>query len=236
MDHLPWLVERSSANGGSEPCGHALMASCPPEPFPELTPDIPFGYKSLPPVPNGNNNTHSHSQALSPLQNTNNRNFSRNGGVVVKSENSPIALDADTANDNGNSSGMRTWQLSKADLATLLEASKRLNLDGEITPVMAWREVLAHPRLGELVERDFAKLSDELIGKVRCYGCVLPFPPPLPVPSFTVARWKRRLEAGSNELTIVVNRFGAVMEEFEVRDALESVFSTKPEPLANIVY
>jgi hypothetical protein len=26
-----------------------------------------------------------------------------------------------------------------------------------------------------------------------------------------------------------VSRFGAVMEEFEVRDALENVFSTKPD-------
>ncbi|KAI4602723.1 hypothetical protein KJ359_007941 [Pestalotiopsis sp. 9143b] len=142
MDHMPWLVERASEAGG-DPCGHALMASCPPEPFNELNDEIPFGYK--------------HAQ---PEQ---------------------------------NRSGQRTWELSKADLATLLDLSKKLDLDGEITPVMAWGVVLQHPRFAELRIEDFQKLSDDLKGKVRCYG------------------------------------FGAVLEEFEVRDALNAVFSTKPE-------
>jgi hypothetical protein len=118
MDHMPWLLERATETGG-EPCGHALMASCPPEPFPELTPDIPFGYTHV------------------------------NGDLK---------------------SGQRTWELSKADLATLLDLSKRLNLDGEITPVMAWGMVLGHPRLGELRAEDFQILGDNLKGKVRCYG------------------------------------------------------------------
>ena len=125
MDHLPWLLERGTETGGAEPCGHALMASCPPEPFPELTTDIPFGYANV------------------------------KGGDV---------------HDN---SGQRTWELSKADLATLLDLSKRLNLDGEITPVMAWGMVLGHPRLGELTTADFVRLTEELGSKMRCYGCVI---------------------------------------------------------------
>ncbi len=111
MDHMPWLLERG-ADAGGEPCGHALMASCPPEPFPELTPDIPFGYSN------------------------------------IKNE--------DTK------SGQRTWELSKGDLATLLSLSEKLNLDGEITPVMAWGMVLAHPRLSDLSPPDFRKLTEEL--------------------------------------------------------------------------
>lgn len=139
MLHLPWLLDRTNGGGG-EPCGHALMASCPPEPFSNLpNKDVPFG-------------------------------------------------DAHTKPAHGP-----TWELSKGDLATLLDLSKRLDLDGEITPVMAWGKVLDHPRLGELDSEDFAKLLDELKDKVRCYG------------------------------------FGAVMEEFEVRDALNAVFSAKPE-------
>lgn len=122
MDHLPWLLERGIETGGSESCGHALMASCPPEPFPELTPDIPFGYANV------------------------------KGGDL--------------------DSGQRTWELSKADLNTLLDLSKRLDLDGEITPVMAWGMVLAHPRLAEMSLQDFQKLTDELGRKVRCYGYV----------------------------------------------------------------
>jgi hypothetical protein len=38
---------------------------------------------------------------------------------------------------------------------------------------MAWGMVLAHPRLGELRQEDFARLAEELGGKVRCYGYVL---------------------------------------------------------------
>ncbi len=128
MDHMPWLLERGTEVGGSEPCGHALMASCPPEPFPELTPDIPFGYSNVR-APGG----------------------SGSGGGAVET-------------------GQRTWELSKADLATLLDLSQRLNLDGEITPVMAWGMVLAHPRLPELREDDFVRLAEELGSKVRCYG------------------------------------------------------------------
>lgn len=138
MKHLPWLLERTT-DADNEPCGHALMASCPPEPFPELTPDIPFGYSNV----NGELN-----------------------------------------------SGQRTWELSKADLSTLLDLSKRLNLDGEVTPVMAWGLIMAHPRFYEARAEDFNRLAEELLRKIRCYG------------------------------------FGAVMEEFEVRDTIESVFGS----------
>ncbi|KAI1504456.1 hypothetical protein F5X99DRAFT_372481 [Biscogniauxia marginata] len=147
MEHLPWLLERASDTGG-EVCGHALMASCPPEPFAELNSEIPFGF--------------AHTSAA-----------------------------AAAAADRGQP--LRTWELSKGDLATLLDLSKRLDLDGEITPVMAWGMILAHPRLTELRRGDFEKIIDDLKGKVRCYG------------------------------------FGAVMEEFEVRDALNAALSSKPE-------
>ncbi|KAJ9137918.1 AP-1-like transcription factor [Pleurostoma richardsiae] len=169
MDHLPWLLERDSPTGAPTACGHALMASCPPEPFSELTPDIPFGYANVRPLP----------PAAAPGDPLDSAAAARigaaPGGAAQQQE------------------LQRTWELSKADLATLLDLSKRLNLDGEITPVMAWGMVLAHPRLGELKPEDFRRLAEELGGKIRCYG------------------------------------FGAVMEEFEVRDALENIFSVKPE-------
>ncbi|XMA17682.1 hypothetical protein WAI453_010473 [Rhynchosporium graminicola] len=94
---------------------------------------------------------------------------------------------------NQNGTAQKTWDLTKPDLANLLDLSKRLNLDGEITPVMAWGMVLGHPRFQELSTKDFEHMCMELGAKVRCYG------------------------------------FGAVLEEFEVRDVLESVFYTKPE-------
>ncbi|TVY47401.1 hypothetical protein LOCC1_G001817 [Lachnellula occidentalis] len=92
-----------------------------------------------------------------------------------------------------NGDAQKTWDLSKTDLSNLLDLSKRLDLDGEITPVMAWGMLLSHPRFAELKLEDFESMSHELKTKIRCYG------------------------------------FGAVLEEFEVRDALASVFNVKSE-------
>jgi hypothetical protein len=110
MDHMEFLVGRAAEPEG-DPCGHALMATCPPHP------DI--------------------------------------------SENNPHE-------SFGGEKG--TWMLQKADLSTLLDLSRRLNLDGEITPVMAWGMVLAHPRFLELTLLDFERIKGDLKGKVRCYG------------------------------------------------------------------
>ncbi len=196
MNHLPWMLERGTAPGTStEPCGHALMASCPPEPFADLSPDIPFG---LPQHSQQHSHSHSHSH-------------SHGGQSHSHGDNSGGGTGGGTG---GGGNG--TWQLSKGDLATLLDLSKRLNLEGEITPVMAWGMVLAHPRLGEMRGEDFARLAEELGGKVRCYGYVFFF---FPVFFFFLAPL----------LMLTVGRFGAVMEEFEVRDALENVFSMRPD-------
>ena len=125
MDHMQFLVERSSEPDG-DPCGHALMASCPPEPFPETNSDLPFGH-------------------------------------------TPIYANGETT--------QKTWDLSKPDLANLLDLSQRLNLDGEITPVMAWGMILAHPRFSEMTTADFKLICAELGGKARCYGYVIPHLP-----------------------------------------------------------
>lgn len=117
MDHMQFLVERASEPEG-EPCGHALMASCPPDAFLDEHPEIPFGHTSHGSAP-------------------------------------------DT---------QKTWDISKPDLANLLDLSKRLNLDGEITPVMAWGMILGQERFAELTIADFQKICDDLKGKVRCYG------------------------------------------------------------------
>lgn len=165
MDHMPWLLERSAANGGKDPCGHALMASCPPEPYSELSPDTHFGHKHsgsnhLAQQPSFNNNN-----------NSGNRNAPANAAAGVAAGVSQLAIS--TAMDvDADDGAPRTWELSKTGLSTLLDLSKKLNLDGEITPVMAWGMVLGHPRLGELSEKDFTTLAEELTSKVRCYGYV----------------------------------------------------------------
>ncbi|EJP63983.1 AP-1-like transcription factor [Beauveria bassiana] len=147
MAHLPFLMDRASGEEG-DPCGHALMASCPPVPFKDIPQSSPFVGTD---------------------------------GTPIKKEEIP---------------SQGTWQVSKADLSTLLDLSKRLDLDGEITPVMAWGMIMSHPHFAALSAADVQRIAEELGRKVRCYG------------------------------------FGAVMEDFELRDAFESVCSNRLEQMA----
>ncbi|RDA90919.1 hypothetical protein CP533_4461 [Ophiocordyceps camponoti-saundersi (nom. inval.)] len=141
MQHLPILLERA-AGSDSEPCGHALMVSCPPTPS---------------------------------------TNESAKTSIVKK--------------ETQVSPSQGFMGLNKGDLATLLDLSKKLDLDGEITPVVAWGMILSHPRFTELRSDDIRRLAEELSQKVRCYG------------------------------------FGAVLEEFELRDAFESILPCDPETM-----
>lgn len=117
MDHMQFLVERAAEPGG-DPCGHALMASCPPDAFMDKHPDVPFGHGS----------------------------------------------------NHAPGTTQKTWDISKSDLANLLDLSKRLNLNGEITPVMAWGLILGHHRFLEMTLDDFEAIAKELGAKSRCYG------------------------------------------------------------------
>jgi hypothetical protein len=67
---------------------------------------------------------------------------------------------------------MQTWDLSKGDLARLLDLSSKLELGGEVTPVMAWKMVTMDPRVAKLNQADFDALSSRLLERVRCYGYV----------------------------------------------------------------
>jgi hypothetical protein len=66
----------------------------------------------------------------------------------------------------------QTWTITKGDLKKLLNLSRELKLNGEITPVQAWSMVLSHPRLTELTSEDLDLMVLELKDKVRCYGYV----------------------------------------------------------------
>ncbi len=121
MAHLPFLMDRGSGPEG-EPCGHALMASCPPVPFKDIPQATPFAGTD---------------------------------GTVIKKEETP---------------SQGTWQVTKADLSTLMDLSKRLDLDGEITPVMAWGMIMSHPQFAALSAADVQRIAEELGRKVRCYG------------------------------------------------------------------
>ena len=56
---------------------------------------------------------------------------------------------------NGNA--QKTWDLSKGDLANLLDLSKRLNLDGEITPVSMY--ILGSFHMDGFVSRDLCLVA-----------------------------------------------------------------------------
>ncbi|WPG98756.1 Hypothetical protein R9X50_00155000 [Acrodontium crateriforme] len=74
-----------------------------------------------------------------------------------------------------------------------------LDITTEITPIMAWKYIFQHERVGELNEQDFEHIKNELSGKVRCYG------------------------------------FGAVMEQFELEDALKSVLESKQQSIMPVM-
>lgn len=67
-------------------------------------------------------------------------------------------------------SGQQTWKLSKSELSTLLDLSERLDLKGELTPVMAWKMIISDPRVTEFDSEDFEQLLQSLQTRVRCYG------------------------------------------------------------------
>lgn len=121
MEHMQFLMERSE--GGEDPCGHALMASCPP--------NIHVAVQPVPEIPYGH-------------------------GMQAMPQGAP--------------ENQKTWDLKKGDLALLLDLSTRLNLEGEITPVMAWGMVLTHPGLYQLGVMQIEQIRDELLCKIRCYG------------------------------------------------------------------
>ncbi len=92
---------------------------------------------------------------------------------------------------SNSSSGQGACILSKSGLAGLLERSRQLDLNGEVTPVMVWDMIMKHPRFSEFTPADFEKITKELSAKVKCYG------------------------------------FGAIFEEFEVRDVIENILLSR---------
>lgn len=90
--------------------------------------------------------------------------------------------------------GVKTYELPPANLNTLLNLSRQLVTDNEITPIMALQSLRDHEMYPMLTKDDIRRIMDDLVAKVRCYG------------------------------------FGAVLEDFEFRDSLNSVLGCKMEP------
>lgn len=99
--------------------------------------------------------------------------------------------------------------IAMPDLMKLLDLSNRLPLDGEITPIMAWAMILQDQKFKELSKEDVQQIKGELLAKVRCYGY-----------DFLLATMRTCTDFARYS-------FGAVLEEFEVRDALMTVLAGK---------
>lgn len=122
MNHLPYLLDK--IHGGERPSGHALMASCPPQPFSKLP-----------------------------------------AGSLFSTERIKDELDT----------GQGTYNLSSVDLASLMDLSAKISLEGEVTPIMAWGMIMSHPKFKEMDPSDLRALAEQLGPKMRCFGQVSPF-------------------------------------------------------------
>jgi len=172
-------MERAAPASGL-PCGHALMASCPPSALPD--PSVPWT-----PVASMTGNA-THNQVFKIEDVDDDDDALLDGTVDYVGKDGSLDL-------VGNVITQKTWDIPSNDLAGLMNLSNRLNLagEGEITPVHAWGMVRTHERFMDLGKEEIKELALELVTKVRCYG------------------------------------FGAVLEEFEVRDALDNIFFRKPD-------
>ncbi|KAF1974469.1 hypothetical protein BU23DRAFT_461515 [Bimuria novae-zelandiae CBS 107.79] len=63
-----------------------------------------------------------------------------------------------------------TWTISESGVERLLELSKSIPLDGEVTPVQAWDHIRKHPQYEVLSYERLERLKSSLIQHVKCYG------------------------------------------------------------------
>lgn len=64
----------------------------------------------------------------------------------------------------------KTYDLPHANLSTLLNLSRQLVTDGQITPIMALQCLKNHELYRSLTKEDVKVIIETLNTKVRCYG------------------------------------------------------------------
>ncbi|OKL58546.1 hypothetical protein UA08_06051 [Talaromyces atroroseus] len=85
----------------------------------------------------------------------------------------------------------QTYELPMPNLEKLLNLSKQLITDGQVTPIMILQSLKNHDQYRSLTRDDIKMIIETLHAKIRCYG------------------------------------FGAVVEDFELRDCLQNVLGAK---------
>ncbi|KAL4806359.1 hypothetical protein BDV18DRAFT_126417 [Aspergillus unguis] len=64
----------------------------------------------------------------------------------------------------------KTYDLPHANLTTLLNLSRQLVTEGQVTPIMALQAIKSHDMYSKLTRDDVKLIMDTLENKVRCYG------------------------------------------------------------------
>jgi hypothetical protein len=65
----------------------------------------------------------------------------------------------------------QTYDLPHADLEKLLDLSRQLVAEGQLTPIEALAQLRSHNRYRSLTREDIRGMIEDLNRKVRCYGC-----------------------------------------------------------------
>lgn len=63
-----------------------------------------------------------------------------------------------------------TWEVPASEIERLFELAGALNLDGEITPVQAWRLISDHPKFYKLDPAGLQRISEGLVRNIHCFG------------------------------------------------------------------
>lgn len=64
----------------------------------------------------------------------------------------------------------QTYELPHANLTTLLNLSRQLVTESQITPIMALQSLKNHEMYPSLSREDVLRMMEDLVAKVRCYG------------------------------------------------------------------
>lgn len=62
------------------------------------------------------------------------------------------------------------WAVPAVEFDRLFELSRKLDLDGEITPVQAWNQIKSHRRFQNLTPTGLEELQRAISTKISCFG------------------------------------------------------------------
>ena len=107
-----------------------------------------------------------HHRTHSILDGETNGHTLMNQSPIVSRCSAPISTDSKQENIDT----AYNWAASGIEVEKLLNVSSRLILDGEITPVEAWRRITQHPGFQFLDKINTEALKEMVLPEEMCYG------------------------------------------------------------------